>query len=263
MVRLIPLGCILFAAIAIAVPTRGNAQDSLTHRGPWWSGIEVRYGVGHLALRDEHISNEAYTGPLTRISVDWSRRHETYGFRLGLEYASTTRLMNYNISSEVHYGRIRLADEYPVGSVSLLGHEAFIVLGPRVEFLVYYRQQHIAQNPDATPDIYQSGFWLASIGVAGDLLLPLQPSLHADLAVALSALSLGGGTGSSAETFTGLTLLTPFAAARVTAGLGLTWIPATWLSVRIGYGLDVTSIDSWNTVVMLSDNLLFSVRMTF
>ncbi|MGA9118216.1 MAG: hypothetical protein WB699_02520 [Bacteroidota bacterium] len=259
--RTILLLCLLFFQVGGA--ERLFAQDSLVPGNAFRSGIAAQFGFGHLALRDEHISGESYSGPISRFAVTWSHYHETYGFQLGLEYAEARHLKNYNVSGESNLGGLTLADVYPVGSLDLLGKEASLFLGPRMELFIYYRRQHIAQNPDATPDIYESDMWLASLGITGGVAVLLSPEFQVDASGNLGLLSLGGGTVSDASSVTGLTLLTPFAAARCTAGIGIDYLPSSWLAVRVGYGVELTNIKSWNRILMVSDNLLLTLGFTF
>jgi hypothetical protein len=237
------------------------SQDSTTHRTVFPAGIDAWAGVGYFATRDEHISQEKYTGPSSSFALSWSNFHETYGCRIGLAYEKESHIKNYNVSAEVTQGAFALVDLYPIGKVELFGDDVFIYLGPSAEAFIYYRRQNIAQNTDAIPNIYESGSWLFSLGARVEMILPLKWGIQIEAGLQTSLLSLGGGTGNNSNNSTPITLLTPLAGERGSGEVGFRYFLLTGVSVAVGYRLQVTRIDSWNYILASSDNAFASLGL--
>jgi hypothetical protein len=239
------------------------SQDSTRYRSLFKDGIEGRMGIAYLATRDDHISDQKYTGPATWFTLRWSDFHETYGFRLGMTYERASDIKNYNVSAEVTVGTFTLADLYPIGSFELFGREVYALLGPAAELFMYYRKQHIAQNTDTSPDIYESGAWLFSLGARMETVLPFRGGLRIEAALQTSLLSLGGGTGSSSGSSTPIMLLTPLGGLRCSIECGAGYEFLSSVSVALGYRLQVTRISGWNYLLTASDNAFVSIGLYF
>lgn len=238
-------------------------QDSTTHQSVLPSGIELQGGVGYLAIRDDHISNEKYAGSSSWLALSWSRFHETHGFRIGMIYQKASNIKNFNVSAEVTQGAFNLVNLYPIGKFGLLGKDVFAYLGPCVDVLVYYRRQNIAQNTDATPDVYESGAWLFSLGGRLEMILPVRTGLQVESSLQVSLLSFGGGTRSGSGQSTPIKLLTALAGMNSSAEIGLWYYPFGFVSIAAGYRLEVTRISSWNYILSSSDNAFLSVGYHF
>ncbi len=238
-------------------------QDSTKHQAVFPSGIGLQIGTGHLALVDEHISNEKYAGSSSWFALHWSRYHETYEFRIGMLYQKASSVRNYNISAEVTRAGFNLVNMYPAGTIDLFGRRAFVTLGPNADMLFYFRRQNIAQNTDAEPNVYQSAAWLFSLGGGVDAILPVSVTLQIEGALQLGLVSLGGGTGSSLENSTGMRMVTLFTGMHGSAVIGVRCYPIESVSLRAGYTLDVTRINSWNYLLMSSDNAIILLGYHF
>ena len=236
------------------------SQDSSTHRTVFPSGIAAQGAYGYLATRDDHVSEEKYSGSVWGFGLHWSRFHETYGFRIGLTYEQASHVTNYNVSAEVTQGAFTLINLYPAGKEELFGNDLFTYIGPSAEAFVYYRKQNIAQNPEASPDIYQSGAWLFSLGARGEMTLLFGEGFQLESALQASLLSLGGGTGNESNNSTPIALLTPFAALRGSFEIGLRYYLLESVSLAAGYRLEVTRISSWNYILTSSDNAYLSLE---
>ncbi len=226
-------------------------------------GIAAQYSAGYFATRDEHISDEKYAGPSSGFALTWSRFHETYGFRIGMAYEKASHIKNYNISAKVSQGAFSLVNLYPIGKLDLFGNALFAYIGPGAEAFVYYRTQNIAQNTDASPNVYQSGAWLFSLGVRTELILLCGGGFQMEGALQLSLLSMGGGTGNVSNSSTSITLLTPVAGARGRGEVGVRYYLLAGISIVASYRLDVTRIDSWNFILESSDNVFVSLGYQF
>jgi len=254
--------CLLWCCSFVAA-TDCFSQESVTARTVFPAGISARAAVGYLATRDEHISDEKYAGRVSGFALLWSRFHETYGFHMGLTYEKASDITNHNVSAGVTQGAFIFEDLYPLGTGDLSGTEFFLYLGPSAEAFLYYRKQMIAQNTDASPDVYESGAWLFSLGAALEMILPLGGGFQAEGSLQTGLLSLGGGTGNDSGSPTALTLLTPFSGLHGAAGIGVRYYPLECLSLAAGYRLEVTRIDSWNFILTSSDNAFVSLGFHF
>ena len=247
----------------LAVTFQCFSQDSVANRLMFPGSVDAWGSVGYLATRDEHISDQKYAGPSSSFALLWSNFHETYGFRLGLAYEKATHIKNYNVSADVTQGAFTLADIYPIGKESLFGNDIFFSLGPAAEAFVYYRRQNIALNSDASPAVYESGSWLFSLGVRLEAKAPVGGGFRIEAAIQTSVLSLGGGTGSTQGNNTPLTLLTPLAGERGSGEIGIRYVLFPGVSFAIGYRLQVTLIDSWNYILISSDNAFATLGYSF
>jgi pimeloyl-ACP methyl ester carboxylesterase len=254
---------ILLVSGLVALSTECFSQDSTTHSSLFPSGIHVQAAAGHLVLRDEHISDQKYAGSSSSITLSWSRFHETYGYRIGLSYRKASHITNYNVSAEVSQGSLTLTNLYPIGKPSLFGKDAFVYLGPSAEVFMYYRKQNIAQNTDASPNVYQSGIWLMSLGARVEMVIPFAGGFRIESALQAALLSFGGGTGITTSTVTSLTLLTPLAAFAGCGEIGFRYYLLSWASIAAGYRLDVTRISSWTELLSSTDNAFASLSVHF
>lgn len=233
-------------------------QDSTNHRMWLPTGIGVQAGVGYYAIRDDHISNEKYSGPSSWLTLQWSRFHETYGYRIGMSFQRSSSIKNYNVSAEATVGSFNVANLYPTGLLTLFGTDISTYLGPSAEVFLYTRTQNIAQNPNAAPDVYQSGAWLFSMGGRLEMMAPLSRALQAEGMLQASILSFGGGTGSSSNSSVAFKSLTPFTGMHTCLELGIRYSMLTSVSVAVGYRFDLLRINRWNYVLAASDNVFMS-----
>jgi hypothetical protein len=178
-------------------------------------------------------------------------------------YQKASSVRNYNISAEVTQADFNLVNIYPVGTFDLFEKRAFVSLGPEADVLFYFRRQNIAQNTDAEPNVYQSAAWLFSLGGRAEAILPVSVEFQVEGVLQLSLVSLGGGTGNTQQNSTGMRMLTPFAGMHGCAEIGVRWYPIESVSLRAGYTLDVTRIDSWNYLLLSSDNAIIQLSYHF
>ena len=254
---------VLLLCCPVAAAMECFCQDSTTHQTVFPGGIAAQFGVGYFAICDEHISDEKYAGSSSSFALHWSRFHETYGFQLGMTYEEASHIKNYNVSAKASQGTFSLVELYPIGKWYLFGNDVFAYIGPAAEAFAYYRTQNIAQNTDGSPNVYQSGAWLFSLGARMDLILLCGGGFRVEGALQSSLLSFGGGTSSVANSNSTLTLLTPIAAERGCAEIGVRYSLLAGVSIVAGYRLDVTRIDSWNFILESSDNGFVSLSFQF
>ena len=239
------------------------SQDSTAHRDVYPRGIIPQVNFGYIAVRDEHISEEKYAGPVSRFAVYWAWFHETYGFRIGIAYDEASHIKNYNVSAELKAGTFSFVNLYPLGVWSLFGNDAFAFLGPEAEAFVYYRKQNIAHNNNASPNVYQSAAWLFSLGIRLEMVLPFKGGFQLEGAFHAGLISVGGGTGSDAGTGSPITIQTPAGAVRGGIEAGLRYSLIASVSIAVGYRWEVTRISEWNRLLASSDNVCASLAYSF
>jgi hypothetical protein len=247
----------------IAASSTCLGQDLSAYKAVFPSGISIGGSVGSFAIRDDHISDEKYSGAISGFSMWWSRYHETYGYRVGLWYQTASNIKNFNISADVSQGGLTIDNLYPAGTLNLFDRKTYVFLGPSTEILVNYRKQNIAQNPNNGLDIYQSSTWLLSLGMRGEATLVLSSTLQLEGCLQLSLLSVGGGAGNSSNSITGLKLVTLFGGMHGGTELGVRYNLFDSISIKAAYLFDILRINSWNYVLAGSDNAFLSVQYQF
>ena len=237
----------------------GVAQDSSDYRDVYPSGLELQGGGGFLALRDDHISNEKYSGSSSCFGLHWSKFHESFGYRIGMSFQKASGIKNHNVSAEVVIGSFDLVYQYPIGTFSLFSKKAWASLGPGTEILFLTRNQNIARNPSSEQDVYQSGAWLFSLGIRGDVILPITEIFRTESSLQFSLVSLGGGSGGISKITETMKWLTIFSALHTCAEIGVRYFPVKWFSIKAGYAFDVIRIDSWNYLIAGIDKISLSI----
>jgi hypothetical protein len=215
--------------------------------------------MGYLALRDEHISNEKYSGSSLWFALYWSKYHETHGFRIGMSYQKASDIKNHNVSANATIGSFDLVYQYPVGTFTLFNRKVWVSLGPGTNIVFHTRKQNIAQNPGSEQDIYQSGAWLFSLSIRGEAILPVSEIFQTESSLQLGLVSLGGGTGGLSKISESMKWLTLFSGLHASAEIGVRYFPMKCISIKAGYVLDVIRIDSWNYLLAGRDNVFVSI----
>ena len=116
------------------------SQDSENHQTVFPKGISVEYGLGNYSVRDEYISKEKYSGTLPSFRVSWSRFHNKYGYYLSLEYANSSNIKNYNVSTDIYQFALNQGFLYPLPKMSLFNRDVNAFLGPSTELFFFYNK---------------------------------------------------------------------------------------------------------------------------
>jgi hypothetical protein len=250
---------ISFTATLLASITCVSAQDSSVSRSLFREGITLEGGIGYVAVRDEFISGERYSGAVPYYGVTWSKYHETYDFRLHLEYQCTANLKEYDLSAELKQFRLSLDYLYPIGEPNLLSKKLSISLGPTAEIFNSDRRQNIVSS-----QYLQSKNSLFSCGLRCEVIWMMTASLEVRAAARLTLLSLGiqsvySNYGSqSASKF-----LTAFEGIDAECGIGLCYRLTNWLYGYIGYRFDLTRMTAFDYFITANDNLTLSLTYGF
>jgi len=251
---LISLAMLLFAGNSFA-------QDSLNHRAVFPRGISVEYGLGNYSVRDEYISKEKYSGTLPSFKANWSRFHNKYGYYLSLEYGSSSKIKNYNISTDIYQFALNQGFLYPLPAMSLFAREVYAFLGPSTELYFFYNKQNIAVSGF---DYAQSFAALFSLGLNAEIIVPIRKNLQAEGSLGLSMLSLGFRmVDSEEEDVSPVKLLTLLSGTNAWFRLGIRYHLIDNFSLKLGYKLHLTRISSWDPLLSASDNLIVTVAYEF
>jgi hypothetical protein len=251
--------CIALVVILLASISRVSAQDSSASRPPYREGLTIEGGVGYVAVRDEYISGERYSGTVPYYGVTWSKYHETYGFRLHLEYQYTTNLKEYDITAELKQFRLSLDYLYPIGEPNLLSKKLSVFLGPTAEIFNCDRRQNIASS-----QYLQSKNSLFSCGLRSEAIWPVTASLEVRAAARITLLSLciqsvysNYGSQSSSK------FLTAFEGIDADCGIGICYGLTNWLYGYIGYRFDITRMTASDYFITANDNITLSLTYGF
>jgi hypothetical protein len=223
-------------------------------------GLTIQGIIGLMATRDEYISPGRYSGSIPCFAMNWSRLHETYGFRLLLEYAHTSNLKSYDVSTEVNQFLLGLDFLYPVGRARLFSREIDFFLGPIEELFVHTRSQ--TYTPSSEINSYAL---LYSGGIRSEAFCCVAPHFQLRAALQTTLLSLGM---KSARDMTGskttqTKLLTPFSGFSSAGELLVVHTLSDWLSVAVGYRFEMVTIKAWDFFVTAEDEFIVSISVDF
>ena len=236
-------------------------QDSLSHQSTFPAGITIEYGVGNYSVKDEYISKEKYSGTLPYYFVGWTRKHETYIYRLDLSYRKSNNITNYNVSTDITQFTLNQGFLYPLETISLFKKDLYFWLGPATEFFFFINDQNIAV---AGFDYAQSFAGLFSLGLNLNGIYPLSNHLQLESSLRATVLSLGFRMVDNEEDDqSAVKLLTLFSGLNSAFDLGARYYLLKRLSVKLAYKFEITRISAWQPLLSASDNLIFGLTYSF
>ena len=253
---------IIFVILAILL-FAGNsyAQDSLSHRTIFPRGISIEYSFGKYSVRDEYISNEKYSGTFPSFNANWSRFHSKYGYHLSLEYGSSSKIKNYNVSTAIYQFVLNQGFLYPLPRMSLFARDAYAFLGPSTELYFFYNKQNIAVSGF---DYAQSFAALFSIGLNSEIIFPIRKDLQVEGSLCMSILSLGFRmVDNEEEDVSPVKLLTLLSGTNASFRFGIRYNLFGNFSLKLAYKLHLTRISSWAPLLSASDNLITTMAYKF
>jgi hypothetical protein len=244
---------IIIVMVALILSGGLAAQDQAPADSVYPAGISIAGGTGHFAVTDEYISKEKYSGSLPYFSFNWSRMHESYGYRLGFMFRSGSNIKNHNISTEITEALLSNHFLYPLAPVSVFGRPMSLFAGPSSEFYIFYNKPDIAVSGF---DYAQSFAALLSLGGRIESYLPLSKKFVVEGGLGLGLLSLGlRMVDSEEDDASPARLLTVFSGTHGNFDLGIRYRISEHLSVRAGYTFQLTWISSWDPLLAASDNM--------
>ncbi len=239
----------------------GNILYAQTSGNLLGDGISVQGGLGHLALRDDYISQEVYTGTLPYFEVVWLRSHDSSAYRFGLEYRNASNIRNNNVSTGVTQATLYLDFLYSTGQFSLLSKDVFTYAGPSTDIYVYFRDQNIAHGgSSAIFNVYSFAMFF-SLGMNSTFVLPLQSKLSAEWLSRANILTFGmrlinmQDNNSDKEKMSKVTSI--FSGIRGRSDLLLRYNVTDGLMLKAGYRFEICQSSSWDYLLSVSDNLVF------
>ena len=250
----------LWALTSLAPWQLALGQASPSHRDVYPTGASVSWGVGPVALRDEYISTQRYAGSLPSLTAEWARFHQRNGFRVEMDLATSSDVRNYSVSTAVTEFALDLDFLYPSGSVSLGSRRVYLFLGPSAGVGVWVNDQQIASQGMEVALSFASLF---SLGVVGDVVLPVTSRLQALGSLRLALFSAGIRMVDLMEDDeeSPLKLLGPLSASRGVGSFGLRYRAVDWLSLGLGYEGRLLRLTPWDPLLSHRDHLTLSLTL--
>lgn len=236
-----------------------EAQDSsliITHPV---DGLSVESGLRYLAIKDEYISREKYSGSTSFLALDWTKYHETYYFHLDMDLINNAKIKNYNVTSYESEFDLNLSYLYPIGALTVLNRKAHFYLGPMAEFFDHYGYQNIAMlSPSRT--------LLISAGIRIDMLYPIGRRWDIESHMQSTIISIDQGESSDAST--GITtsqgtIITLLSGLRYSFSAQVRYLLIKNISIRAGYLYNLVRSTAWDYFISSSDNLTASLTYSF
>ena len=236
-------------------------QNSISHQTLFPKGISIEYGLGKYSVRDEYISKEKYSGTFPNFKANWSRFHNQYGYNVGFEYRSSSKIKNYNISADIKQFSLHQEYLYPLSPRSLFSRNYYAFLGPSTGIFFFYNRQKIAVGGF---DYSFSYVALFSLGVSSEVIFPIGHRIQAEGSLRSSILSLGlRMVDMEEEEESPAKPLTVLSGTNASIRLGLRYYLWSDFSMKFAYRLQVLRISSWDPLLSASDDLLVTLTYKF
>ena len=253
--------CYSVFALMLIHSTNILAQDSSIKKTPFPEGITVEYGMGSLAVTDEYISKEKYSGSIPYYSIGWSKQHSDYVYHLKLDFRNSNEIKNYNVSADIYQFTLNQGFNYAFPEFTILDKEACVFLGPTTELFFYYNHQNIAVSGF---DYSQSFALLISGGISSELFYKFGDNFNLEASLNFSVLSLGFRMIDEEETDESpAKILTIFSATNMIFKFGPRYYLFDNLSVKASYLFHLTRISSWEPLLSASDNVILTLTYGF
>jgi hypothetical protein len=247
------------AALTVVLSHCTLAQDTTGHRSAYATGLSFQTGLGTIALRDEFISREKYSGGLSHFGVGWSRFHGDHAFEFTLDYARSSTIRNFNASTTITQFSLRQAFLYPLPRFRLFSRDAYVFLGPSAELSVFLNEPQVAV---ANPNFTESVAALLSLGVSSEVIAPLGHGFQTELSMQVSVLSLGIRVVDPEEDdVSAAKLLTPVSGLIGEARVAVCYRFNRYLSAVISGGVHVLRISSWDPLVTVNNDLAIGLTL--
>jgi hypothetical protein len=212
-----------------------------------------------MALRDEFISRERYSGTLPSLAVAWSSWHGGHAFQLSLEYQRSSAIRNYNVAATVTQFSLRQGFLYPLAGFRLLSRDAHAFLGPSAEMFLFFNEQQVAV---ANPNFSESGAGVISLGIESRIVVPWE-NVQAELSLGLAGLSLGlRSVDTEVNDRSPVALLTPLSGLHGRAAVSLRCRLGPHLSARATARVHALHISSWDPLTSVDDGVALGLTVS-
>jgi hypothetical protein len=237
------------------------SQDISSQKLIFPEGISLEYGIGSLAVTDEYISKEKYSGTLPYYGISWSKPHDNYIYRLSMNYRYSSEIKNNNVSADIHQFTLNQGFSYALPKFTIFNKDAYLFFGPSMELFFYFNKQNIAVSGF---DYAQSFAMLISGGINSQIFYKLFDKLNIEGTLDFSILSFGFRMVDEEETDESpVKILTLISANNVVLTLGPRYYLFDNLSLKAAYLFHFTRIDSWEPLLSASDNVVFTLTYGF
>ncbi len=238
-----------------------KAQESAPFKDYFGNGLTLNTGVDLLAIKDEYISQERYTGYSPSFLFDWTKINNSSGFHLSFGIINSAKVTNYNVSANIIEAALDLAYVYRIGNLKIFNHNARFYLGPAPELFFHFRNQDIARG--AIMDAYSAAF-LFSAGARLDMIMPLSKKWQFEGNIYSSLLSLGGKLIDPRNTSASIMkILTAFTGLSYKLDLAVRYRLFNNISLKAGYRFGFVRISAWDFFISAKDNFNLSLTYSF
>ena len=225
------------------------------------SRITFNTGINFIAVKDDYISDERYTGYSPSFLFDWTKINDSSGFHLSFGIINSAKVTNYNVSANIIEATLDLAYVYNIGDLNIFNRKIMFYLGPAPELFFHIRTQDIARG--AIMDAYSAAF-LFSAGVRLDMIMPLSKKWQFEGNIYSSFLSLGGKLIDFENTNTSMfKILTLFTGLSYNLNLGVRYGLFNNISLKAGYEFGFVRISAWDFFISAKDNFNLSLTYSF
>ncbi|MFQ5571349.1 MAG: hypothetical protein ACE5G0_16860 [Rhodothermales bacterium] len=235
-------------------------QDTPQLRTLFPTGISVEYGLGNYSVRDEFFSEERYTGPLPFLSAGLSRFKGRMGYRIGLEFRSSSEIQNHNLSTDITHFMLYQDFLYAAGKVSLFSKDVHVFVGPTMEISAYTNRQNVTKVylNEAT-----SLALMLSLGGHAEIIVPIRPTFQVEWSVRSSLLSGTIRSTDEEEADADPKLLSALSGMNAHTRLGTRFFFSRHLSAMLSYRLQIMRVSTWDSMLNASNNVIASVTVHF
>jgi hypothetical protein len=126
-------------------------------------GLTVEYGWGGVAVKDDYLSGERYTGTTPYLGVWYNRLDERKGFQLGFTHQEDDQLENNAIRASFLQASLVFDQLFNVKSFVLFKQPANWYFGPSVEYFEYELINRFASNHKAFSELIMASMGIASL----------------------------------------------------------------------------------------------------
>lgn len=225
-------------------------------------GLSFESGLSYLAIKDEFISKEKYTGVAPIYNIYWTKNYDDYRFCISFEMLNSAKIKNYNISAKATELSLNLSYLYSIGNLSIFNKKAQFFLGPYPEIFLHFRSENIAKGGNAFFDAY-SFATLVSLGAKLKMELQLSNFFLLEGQFNTNVFSLAGklvdpkNNNDQMIKFTTL-----FSDIRTSLKINIKYHMFSKLDIATGYRFNISNINSWDYLVSANDNYFLSLTYT-
>ena len=251
----------LLAILTFLLAIRLQGQDSTNQKSIYPEGVSMEYGIGSLAVTDEYISDEKYSGSMPYYCIAWAKQHSNYVYHLKINFGNSSEIKNFNVSADIYQFTLNQGFSYDLTKFTMFNNDTYLYLGPTTELFFYYNEQNIAVSGF---DYAQSFALLISVGINSQLFYKLWDEFNIEGSLDFNVFSLGFRMVDMEENDESpAKILTLISANNILFTLGPRYYLLNNLSVKAAYLFHLTRINTWEPLLSASDNVVFTLTYGF